>query len=104
MNPCRLEISARLSGISHGGGELRNAPRFDCPAQATHDFLKVMQVVDGVELCAEHLVHALKVVQVGAREMRACVTAAALVHWLQIATIAAVAQFDDAVTRIEPAI
>ncbi len=56
---------------------------FDRIADFLHQLQVVMQVVDRVQLRAEDLPHTMQMVQIAAREIAACVAAAAFVEWLE---------------------
>ena len=55
--------------------KVREPPALDRRAQALHQLLVVVQVVQGIESRAEDFVHALQVMEVGAREIAAGVAA-----------------------------
>ena len=54
-------------------------PRVNCIAHFLHNHLIKMQIVYGVELCAQNLAHFVQVIQIGAAKMGAGVAGAAFV-------------------------
>src|SRR5688572_27862411 len=63
-----------------------------------------MQVVQRIEPRPQDLVHALKVMQVGTREMAAGVARASLVERLDLGAVARVPQLYEPAARVDPAV
>src|SRR5689334_8855596 len=85
-------------------GEIGQPACFNRAAQTVHQLLVVVEVVQRVQPCAEDLIHALEMVQVGAREVAAGVARAFLVERFDLVAVTRVPQLDDAVAGIDPAI
>lgn len=77
---------------------------FDGFAHFFHDYLIKMQVVDGIELCAQDFAGAVQVVQVGAAEMLAGVAAAACVQRRGVVFVLGVFDFHVAKAGKQPAV
>ena len=77
---------------------------FDSFAHFGHDDLVEMQVVDGVELCAQDFADSVQVVQVGAAEVLACVAGAAFINRTLVEFVFGVFDLQIAKTGKQPAV
>src|SRR5690606_6557976 len=69
-----------------------------------HQVQVIMQVMNGVQLCAQNLAGTMQMMQVGAREVATGVTTASLIQWLLIILEPRILDLDIAKTRKQPAV
>src|SRR6476661_7073961 len=78
------------------------AAGIDGVAHVLHQLQVVMQVVDRVEPGAEDFAGAVQVIQVGARKVATCITAAAFVERLVVVLVAGILDLDVTETGEDP--
>src|SRR5580765_2470184 len=72
--------------------------------ELAHQLLVEMKIVHSIQMRAEDFIDPLQVVQIGARKMRAGITAANVVEGADVITIARIAQAYRALAGENPAI